>query len=131
MSASPVATTTALPEDAYQLTVTTGVVDPNGLPLNEGLDQTALFDVAVTESPENDTLATATVTGLTANAGPIAVGDLIEHYRRQAHAMRSTEMGTAIVQVAHWLLFGLRRRLSEERQQNGARSNVFACGSDD
>jgi hypothetical protein len=63
------------------------------------------------------------------NAGPVAVADLIEHYRRQAHAMRSAEMGTAILQVAHWLLSGLRRCL--ERQQNGARSNVFACGSDE
>ena len=53
------------------------------------------------------------------NAGPVAAADLIEHYRRQAHAMRSAEMGTAILQVAHWLLSGLRRRLNEERQQNG------------
>jgi hypothetical protein len=59
------------------------------------------------------------------NAGPVAAADLIEHYRRQAHAMRSAEMDTAILQVAHWLLSGLRRRLGEERQQNGARSNVF------
>jgi hypothetical protein len=51
------------------------------------------------------------------NAGPVAVADLIEHYRRQAYDMRSAEMGTAILQVAHWLLSGLRRRLSEERQQ--------------
>jgi hypothetical protein len=65
------------------------------------------------------------------NAGPVAVADLIEHYRRQAHAMRSAEMGIAILQFAHWLLSGLRRRLREERQQNGARSNVFACGSDE
>jgi hypothetical protein len=65
------------------------------------------------------------------NAGPLAVADLIEHYRRQAHAMRSAEMGTAILQIAHWLLSGLRRHLSEERQQNGARSNVFACESDE
>lgn len=65
------------------------------------------------------------------NAGPVAVADLIEHYRRQAHAMRNAEMGTAILQVAHWLLSGLRRRLSEKRQQNGARSNVFPCGSDE
>jgi hypothetical protein len=65
------------------------------------------------------------------NAGPVAVADLIEHYRRQAHAMRSAEMGTAILQVAHWLLSGLRRLLSEERQQNRARSNVFECGSDE
>jgi len=45
------------------------------------------------------------------NAGPIAAADLIEHYRRQADAMRSAEMGTAILQVGHWLLSGLRRRL--------------------
>lgn len=65
------------------------------------------------------------------NAGPVAAADLIEHYRRQAHAMRSAEMGTAILQVAHWLLSGWRRCLSEERQHNGARSNVFECGSDE
>jgi hypothetical protein len=58
------------------------------------------------------------------NAGPVAAADLIEHYRRQAHAMRSAEMDTAILQVAHWLLSGLRRRLSEERQQNGARFDL-------
>src|SRR5215467_7396203 len=49
------------------------------------------------------------------NAGPVAAADLIEHYRRQAHAMRSAEMGTAILQVAHWLLSGLRRRLRRGR----------------
>jgi hypothetical protein len=65
------------------------------------------------------------------NAGPVAVADLIEHYRRQAYAMRSAEMGTAVIQIAHWLLSGLRRRLSEEHHENGARSNVFACGSDE
>ena len=43
------------------------------------------------------------------NAGPVAAANLIEHYRRQAHAMRSAEMGTAVLQVAHWLLSGLRR----------------------
>jgi len=41
--------------------------------------------------------------------------ELMEHYRRQAHAMRSAEMGTAILQVAHWLLSGLRRRLRRGR----------------
>ena len=44
------------------------------------------------------------------NAGPVAATDLIEHYRRQAQTMRSAEMGTAILQVAHWLLSSLRRR---------------------
>jgi hypothetical protein len=51
------------------------------------------------------------------NAGPVATTDLIEHYCRQAHSMRSAEMGTAILQVAHWLLSGLRRRLRREGQQ--------------
>ena len=49
------------------------------------------------------------------NAGPVAAADLIEHYRRQAHSMRSAEMGTAILQVAHWLLSSLRRRLRRGR----------------
>ena len=45
------------------------------------------------------------------NAGPVATADLIENYRRQAHSIRSAEMGIAILQVARWLLSGLRRRL--------------------
>jgi biotin synthase-related radical SAM superfamily protein len=49
------------------------------------------------------------------NAGPVAAADLIEHYRRQAQTMRSAEMGTAILQVAHWLLSSLRRRLRRGR----------------
>jgi hypothetical protein len=49
------------------------------------------------------------------NAGPIAAADLIEHYRRQAETMRNAEMGTAILQVAHWLLSRLRHRLRRGR----------------
>jgi hypothetical protein len=64
------------------------------------------------------------------NAGPVAAADLMEHYRRQANAMRSAEMGIAMFQVAHWLLSGLRRRLSQKGQQNDAQSKVFACESD-
>jgi hypothetical protein len=65
------------------------------------------------------------------NAGPVAAADLIEHYRHQAHAMRSAEIGTAILQVAHWLLSGLRRRLRRGRSTNYAPSNVFTCESDE
>ena len=52
------------------------------------------------------------------NAGPVATADLIEHHRCQAHSMRSSEMGTAILQVAHWLLSGLRRRLRRGHQND-------------
>ncbi len=56
----------ALADGSYRVVVTTGVTDPNGVPLNEGLAQSLNFDASSTEVSTNDTIATATDTGLTA-----------------------------------------------------------------
>jgi hypothetical protein len=60
-----------LVDDSYRLTLSgTGtIVDSAGVPLLDGLDSVTFFTVFAPESPTNDTLGTATMTGLTAAGG--------------------------------------------------------------
>jgi hypothetical protein len=60
-----------LADDSYRLTLSgTGTIaDAAGVPLLDGLDSVTFFTVFAPESPTNDTLGTATVTGLTAAGG--------------------------------------------------------------
>jgi hypothetical protein len=90
-------TVSTMPADAYRLTVLSSIVDPSGVPLNEGLAQPFDFDAVTSETAENQTPATATSTGLTTAADGLysittAIGNSsqgladVDHYRLEGAA---------------------------------------------
>ena len=72
-----------LPQDAYRVTAKPGITDLSGLPLNDGLAQALSLDVSTTEAAENDTLGTATATGIVAGvAGDFAATSAVGNNAR-------------------------------------------------